>query len=365
MSPQILGFGGRPPPSWWVSPTSLVVFPSSCSRSILLSPQLSLHPFPFSFSLTKDLSSPPPGAAKLSFPQMRPTPELPPQNNQMVVTFVSPIPNLKTVFQALSLMAAPPPSWLHPTRPPPKSPWLGCHLDLRLDDVSVLHCFNVLICALLLFLFCFKYVFVVFEEMSQKSLTCWLFGSKNLSLGASDMVSAVGFIFNLCLCLFCFKAALFLFDKKTQEGYVFWNKVASLCWQSIETKEASEAGPHCNNLSIHPPAVKHLEKLDNFETNDSRIVRTQFKEIIRNWIGKKTVDSLPYIAWLRVCKRMNELMLVCCSWFGYVTLAFEQPMCMINYVCVIFSLIFDFRQWMGNVPIQVSQSVCIVSCLIY
>ena len=148
----------------------------------------------------------------------------------MVVTFVSPIANLKTVFQALSLMAAPPPSWLHPTRPPPKPPWLGCNLDLRLDDVSVLHCFNVLFCTLLLFLFCFKYVFVVFEEMSQKSLTCWLFGSKNLSLGASDMVSTVGFIFSLFLCLFCFKVALFLFDKKTQEGYVFWNKVASICW---------------------------------------------------------------------------------------------------------------------------------------
>ncbi|RHN45132.1 hypothetical protein MtrunA17_Chr7g0226981 [Medicago truncatula] len=166
-----------------------------------------------------------------------------------------------------------------------------------------------------------QYVFMVFEEMSQKSLNCWLFGSKNLSLGASDMVSA---------------DARFLFDKKTQEGYVFWNKVASVCWQSIETKEASEAGPHCNNLSFHPPAVKHLEKLYNFETNDSRIVRTQVKEIIRNWIGKKTVDSLPYIARFRVCKRSNEVMLVCCSWFGchfgFRTIYVYDQLCM----CYIF-----------------------------
>ena len=114
--------------------------------------------------------------------------------------------------------------------------------------------------------------------------------------------------------------------------------------------------------SIHPPAVKHLENLENFETNDSRIVRTQVKEIIHNWIGKKTVDSLSYIARFRVCKRWNELMLVCCSWFGYVFLAFEQSMCMVNYVCIRFSLIFDFRQWMENVPIQVS--ICLYCLLL-
>nr|ABE88084.1 hypothetical protein MtrDRAFT_AC147431g34v2 [Medicago truncatula] len=60
----------------------------------------------------------------------------------MVVMVVSPISNLKTVFQALSLMAAPPPSWLTSTRPPPKPPWLGYVLDLLLADVSLVHSFN-------------------------------------------------------------------------------------------------------------------------------------------------------------------------------------------------------------------------------
>jgi len=89
-----------------------------------------------------------------------------------------------------------------------------------------------------------------------------------------------------------------LFDKNPQKGYVFWNKVASVCWQTIMTKEAYEADSHCNNFT-HPPTFKHLEQLDNFETNDSQIVRTQVKEIIRNWIGKKTVDSHSYIVRFR------------------------------------------------------------------
>ncbi|RHN47799.1 hypothetical protein MtrunA17_Chr7g0256921 [Medicago truncatula] len=113
-----------PPPTFIVDffPTSLVVFPSSCSRSTLLSPQLSLHSFPESFSLTRDLLSQPRATAKLSFLPMRPPPEPPPQNNQMAVTIVSPISNPKTMFQALSLVAAPPPSWLAPTRPQPEPP---------------------------------------------------------------------------------------------------------------------------------------------------------------------------------------------------------------------------------------------------
>ncbi|RHN63681.1 hypothetical protein MtrunA17_Chr4g0060961 [Medicago truncatula] len=95
-------------------------------------------------------------------------------------------------------------------------------------------------------------------------------------------------------------AALLLFDKKPQKGYVFWNKVAIVCWQSIVTKEAYEADSHCNNFFTHPPIIKHLKNLDNVETNDSRNVRTQVKDIIHNWIGKKTVDSHSYIARFRV-----------------------------------------------------------------
>lgn len=80
---------------------------------------------------------------------------------------------------------------------------------------------------------------------------------------------------------------------------------------------------------------------------------------------KKRLDSHSYIARFRVCKRLNELMLVFRSWFGYVFFAFEQSLCMINYVCVSFSLNFDFRQWMGNAQIQVSQSVYNDCCLFY
>lgn len=186
-----------------------------------------------------------------------------------------------------------------------------------------------------------------------------------LSSVLSDLASAFSFFPSLCLCFFLFKAALLLFDKKPQKGYVFWNKAARVCWQSIMTMEALEVGSHCKNFFTHPTTLKHPERMDNFETNDSRIVRTQVKEIIHNWIGKKTVDSHSYIARIRVCKRLNELMIVCCSWFGYVLLAFEQSMCMVNSVCVSFSLKYDVRQWMGNAPIQVSQSVCNACCLIY
>lgn len=118
-APQILGFGGRPPPSCWVSsPTFLVVFPSSCSRSIFLSPQLSLHPLPEPFSLTRDLLSQPRAAAKLSLPSMRPPPEPPPQNNQTVVTIFSLISNPKTMFQALPLMVGCSPTFMVGTHPP-------------------------------------------------------------------------------------------------------------------------------------------------------------------------------------------------------------------------------------------------------
>ena len=106
-----------PPPhlhGGFLPPTSSMVFPSSC-RSILLSSQLSPHPFLESFSFTIDLLSLPRTAAKLSFPPMRPPPEPQPQNIQMAVTVVSPISNPKTVFQALSLIAAP---HLHGWHPP-------------------------------------------------------------------------------------------------------------------------------------------------------------------------------------------------------------------------------------------------------
>ena len=110
-----------------------------------------------------------------------------------------------------------------------------------------------------------------------------------------------------------------------------------------------------------------MVKLDNFETNDSRIVRTQVKEIIRNWIGKKTVDSHSYIAKVRVRKRLIERMLACCSWIGYGLLAFELAICIVNYVCLYvgFSLKFVLRQWMGNAPIQLCQSICNACGLIY
>jgi len=48
------------------------------------------------------------------------------------------------------------------------------------------------------------------------------------------------------------------------------------------------------------------------------------------------MDSHSYIAKVQVRKTLNERMLVCCSLFGFVLLAFEQSMCIINYVLAFF-----------------------------
>jgi hypothetical protein len=291
MPPQILGFGGHPPPSWWVSsPTSLVVFPSSCSRSMLISPHLSLHPFLEFFSLTNDLLSPPRAAAKPSFPPMRPPPEPPPQNNERVVMVVSPISNPKTVFQALSLMAAPPPSWLTPTRPPPKPPWLGCDLDLLLADVSLVHSFNGLFCVLLLILFCFKYVFMVFEEMSQGSLT-------------------------------------------------YWNRIL--------IAKLLAAPTDLNILTTKQIDSRHVNTLDKFETINSRTVLAEVKEMIRNWIDLKTLDSLFNFAIDHMWKNLAWLF---GSKDGKGFASLYLYLCSVYQILVDLVFMFSFSVWMGYVP---------------
>jgi len=188
-----------------------------------------------------------------------------------------------------------------------------------------------------------------------------------LLLAPSNQAFGICFISSMCLFFFWFKDALLVFVKMPQKDSVFWNKLVGVPWQSIVTEKAYEADSHRNKLSNQQPTFKHPIKLDNFETNDSRIVRTQVKEIIHNWIGKRTVDSHSYIAKVRVRKRLNERMLVCCSWIGYVLLAFEQAMCIVNYVClcVSFYLKFVLQQWMGNAPIQLCQSICNACGLIY
>ena len=109
----------------------------------------------------------------------------------------------------------------------------------------------------------------------------WWFHSL-LLLAPSNQAFGICFIYSMCLFFFWFKDALLVFVKMPQKDSVFWNKLVGVPWQSIVTEKAYEADSHRNKLSNQQPTFKHPIKLDNFETNDSRIVRTQVKEIIRN-----------------------------------------------------------------------------------
>jgi len=155
-------------------------------------------------------------------------------------------------------------------------------------DVSLFHCANVLFCALLLFLCCFKYVFMMFEEMSQESLTCW-------------------------------------------------NKFLSA--------KLHEAPTYLNILTTKQSVSRHVDTLDKFETIYSRIVLVEVKEMICNWIDLKTVNPLFNFAIDHMWKNLSWLF---GSKDGIGTSSLY--LCYVYQILVDLVFMFSFSVWMGYVP---------------
>lgn len=339
MPTQTLVFGGCPPPSWWVSPTSLVVFPSSCSRSPFLFPKLPMHHFPFSFSLSTDLSSLPPGAAKLSHLPLaisststkRPPPEPPPQvamiirKGQLKLQHISILQTTESglLHLDLSLERPPrkPPDPVQRTlpqissfsRPPPKPPWV------ILDWV----CLTVFLCT----------IFCVF------------------------VVDFVCFLCSVCF-LWCYVVCVLLLSLV---GFKHWPRLSFDCSYHTSLVAFYEDESRFNPFAFYRLISVQSDKVTKSETKYSRIVRDEEKKMIRNWIEKKTLDShISFVTFRRWKMLMNGL-LGCELWsnFSYLSTKF---MCIVNHELVGYLSCIDSLSLLGNVPSMSTLAGCNILC---
>lgn len=74
------------------------------------------------------------------------------------------------------------------------------------------------------------------------------------------------------------------------------------------------------------------------------------KETICNWSERKIVDSCFSIANAYGWKLLIVWILDHCDCFESVLIVSEYFMCSFHYACVVFSLRYYLRVWVGNVP---------------
>lgn len=118
-----------------------------------------------------------------------------------------------------------------------------------------------------------------------------------------------------------------------------------------------EDAPHFNIFAFYQLIFVQHDKVNKSETKFSRNARDEAKKMIRNWIGKKTLDSHISFVSIRRWKLLMNGLLGYEFWFNFSYLS-AKFMCFANHALVGFFSCTESSKLLGNVPSMLTLSTC-------